>query len=380
MKIAFVYDALYPYSIGGGEKRYWEIASRLSAHHEVHMISWKYWDGAADLERDGIFYHGVGRPPSLYTEDGKRSIREAVEFGLRSARVATLGKFDVLEVCAFPYFHALPLWLISRVRREPVVMTWHEYWGDYWTQYLGRGAQAAQAVERVALPLADWRVAVSALTARRLRAGGRGGAQISVIPNGIDFDALSSVPRRAPEFDVTYVGRLIEHKRVDLLLQALRLLRQCLPDIRCQIVGTGPDHDRLERLAADLELGSSVRFRGHVDEKTVYNVIAGSKVLVMPSEREGFGMTVLEAAACGVPSIVVRGHYSAADEIVEDGVSGLVVDPDPRCLADAAESVIRSPDAGRRMGDAAQALASRYDWTKIADESLAIYERVRMAH
>jgi hypothetical protein len=83
MRIAFVYDALFPYVKGGAERRYHELARRLAAEHDVHHVSWQWWDGPATTTADGVTLHGVGRPPVLYGSDGKRTVREAVAFARR---------------------------------------------------------------------------------------------------------------------------------------------------------------------------------------------------------------------------------------------------------------------------------------------------------
>jgi phosphatidylinositol alpha-mannosyltransferase len=88
-------------------------------------------------------------------------------------------------------------------------------------------------------------------------------------------------------------------------------------------------------------------------------------------------MSVLEALACGVPAVVVRAPYSAAHEIVDDGVNGIVAEPSPRPLAEAISSLLQDPAKRGLMAEAAQQTASRYDWAAIAQKSLAVYEAVR---
>ena len=88
MKISLVYDAIYPYIKGGGEKRYYEIAQRLSAKgHEVHIYGQKLWSGDKIIKKEGIFYHGIAKSSSLYTQERKRSIKEAIMFGFCSLKM-----------------------------------------------------------------------------------------------------------------------------------------------------------------------------------------------------------------------------------------------------------------------------------------------------
>ena len=106
LRIAFVYDALFPYVKGGAERRYHELARRLSQRHDVHMVSWTWWDGAPDESLNGLTLHGVGKPPALYGTDGKRTIREAAAFSARALPTLLRGRWDVIDCSATPY---LPL-------------------------------------------------------------------------------------------------------------------------------------------------------------------------------------------------------------------------------------------------------------------------------
>jgi len=377
MRIAYIYDALYPFIKGGAEKRYHELGKRLSTDHEVHFISWKFWKGPSTYRQNGITLHGVGTPRPLYTAGGRRSIRESLDFALNLLKLYGTEKFDVIDCCAFPYLHMYTARLLFALRREPLVMTWHEYWGEYWDEYLGSLAAPAKLLERAAVPLAHSCVAVSELTAHRLKDLGGSRLPISVIPNGVNTQDITDIPAEGPTSDIIYVGRLLAHKKLDLLLEAVALLRGGHPRLRCLIVGTGPERERLRSLTATLMLEDHVTFTGEIPEENVYGLLKRSKVFVLPSIREGFGMSVLEALACGVPAVVVRAPYSAAHEIVADGVNGMVTEPSPRSLAEAISSLLENPAKRGLMAEAAQQAASRYDWAVIAQKSLAIYEAVR---
>ena len=83
MRIAIVYDAVYPYSLGGGERRYYELAIRLAqAGHEVHWYGMRWWSGPRIMHKDGVTYHAICPKLPLYTRSGRRSIIEAFIFGL----------------------------------------------------------------------------------------------------------------------------------------------------------------------------------------------------------------------------------------------------------------------------------------------------------
>src|SRR6266566_640130 len=195
LRIAFVYDALYPYVNGGAERRFLELGRRLSATHEVHFISWQWWDGPPRIVENGITFHGVGRPPRLYGEDGKRTVREAAAFSARLLPVLLRHSFDVIDCAATPYLPLVAAWVGSRVTRTRLVATWHEFWGEHWAEYLPHRplvAAAAQRIEGGSRHLGDRVVAVSEFTARRMRL--TDDRRVVVVGNGVALSEIDAQP------------------------------------------------------------------------------------------------------------------------------------------------------------------------------------------
>ena len=104
MKIAFVYDVIYPYVKGGVEKRVWELAVRLAHRgHEVHLFGMKFWNGEDTINREGVFLHGVCPAQKLYTS-GRRSIWQAFYFSFHLLSHLLKEKFDIIDCQQFPLF------------------------------------------------------------------------------------------------------------------------------------------------------------------------------------------------------------------------------------------------------------------------------------
>jgi L-malate glycosyltransferase len=372
LKIALVYDALYPYVRGGGERRYHEIGRRLAATHEVTYLTWQWWDGPARAELDGMRLVGVGRPPSLYGADGKRTVREAAAFAARIGLELGRGGFDIVDCSATPYLPLYAAWTATRLTRTPLVATWHEFWGDHWLEYLPDRplvARVARSLEVGTRPLGDAVVAVSDFTLRRM--GRAVTDRDRVVPNGVTTVSEAPVERLV---DVAYVGRLIDEKRLDLLIAAIRALRDAGRSVRCVIAGGGPARDGLIRQAAALGVSDLVELPGRLDDTTRDALLGGTRIFAMPSLREGFAMSVLEAQAAGAVPIVVRGPHTAATDLVTDGVDGLVCDPSPTSLAAAIGELLADEALRGRMALAARHAARRYDWDVIAAEMAAIYD------
>ncbi|MDH4335029.1 MAG: glycosyltransferase family 4 protein, partial [Chloroflexota bacterium] len=362
LRIGLVYDALYPYVTGGAEKRYHELAKRLAERHEVHYVTWRFWDGPDQIVEDGITLHGVGHPPALYGTDGKRTVREAVAFSARLLPVLLRQRWDVIDCSATPYLPLYASWLGSRVTRTPLVATWHEFWGEHWHDYLPRRpivARVARALEAGSRRLGDVTVPVSEFTARRM--GLPSESSDWIVGNGVHLDAINGTRRTAKRVDVVFVGRLIDEKRVDLLLDAIHALDGSFPELRCTIIGDGPERAALEQRAEQLGLGTRVTFAGRVEDARLYATMKAASVLVMPSAREGFGITVAEAQACGTVPLVARGPMSAASALVRDGVDGLLCDPIPAAMAEALRNLLSDPVRLAAMSRSAKRAARDYD-------------------
>jgi glycosyltransferase involved in cell wall biosynthesis len=373
LRIAFVYDALYPYQLGGAERRYWELGQQLKRGHDVHFVSWKHWEGPDRVAADGVTLHGVGRAPKLYGEDGKRTVREAASFAARLPGLLLREGFDVVDCSATPYVPVYACWLATRARRTPMVVTWHEFWGEHWRSYLPHRngvARAAQHLENRAVSFSDRLVAVSRFTAERMPTR----RTVEVVGNGICLDRFARYNGACVDSpDIVSVGRLIDEKRVDVLIEAVDRLRHRFPSLTCTIVGDGPERARLEGLVDRLDVRRHVRFMGSVDEATLVDVLHGASVLALPSVREGFGIAVIEAQACGAVPVVARAPHSAAWMLLEDGVDGLVCNPEADAFADAIGRLLADRESWTRMSGAALASAASRDWSTIAGQMERVY-------
>lgn len=362
MRIAVVTDVVMPFRQGGMERRVYEIGRRLARRgHDVHVVTMRWWEGPRVIELEGMTVHGICPPFELYG-GRRRSIRQALAFAMAAARYIAGGHVrpDVLEVQAFPYFPALAC---RAVTRTPMVVTWHEVWGSYWLRYLGAWGPAGMAIERLCARVGRLRIVVSdEVEARLLQLAAA--PPTAVVPGGVDTEAIATVPAASDAPELVFVGRLLAHKGGDLLLQALALLRARGKMPTLAIIGDGPERGRLEALARRLGVASQVRWLGRVPDCRLFAVLKGARALVLPSTREGFGLVVLEANACGRPAIVVDHPLNSSRHLVTDGRNGFVCRPTPGDLAHAiAIALQQGPD----MEEECRAAAAAYSWEASAD-------------
>lgn len=366
--IALVTDAIYPYHRGGKELRYFELGRRLARYADVHVYTMNWWKGPR-VKTDGLVtYRAISPPFSLY-KGNRRSISEAMLFSIACLRLLVY-RFDVIEADHMPYFQIFALRIIAAVKRKRLVVTWHEVWSQaYWREYLGPLGAVAWYVERLAMAMPHQIIAASRQTAEALREILGPRAAIITAPNGIDLDAVRAAYQDTETTDIVVVGRLISHKRIDLLLEAVALLHADGIPVTCRVIGDGPERENLYSLARSLGVADSVDFRHDVSEqKDVYALLKAAKVSVFPSAREGFGIAVLEALACGVPVVTTSVPANLAQHLVTRSSQGVVCEPSAPAIAEAvkpwltAEPGQRDPGPSRGGDD----WLAEYSWETIA--------------
>jgi len=285
MRIAFVYEGIYPFTVGGVEMRVWRLAKGLAARgHDVHIFGVKYWDGEDVITRDGLYLHGVCEPYKLYV-NGRRMIKEAIYFAAKVLLPLIRGNFELIDCQNFPYFPCFSAKLASIKRRSRLIITWHEVWGDYWLDYLGKKGVFGKIVERMVARLTSNVIAVSEMAKSDLeRISAKG--ETRVIPNGVDLARVSEVKSSNQESDIIFTGRLIKEKNVDLLIKSVSLIKDKIPEVHCIIVGDGPERANLERLTHELNLEGNILMTGFVeDDAQVISYLKASKVFGFPSTR-----------------------------------------------------------------------------------------------
>ncbi len=158
-------------------------------------------------------------------------------------------------------------------------------------------------------------------------------------------------------------SRLDRAKRLDLLLDAAARMRSPMPVL---LVGTGPDRERLEGIAAKLELGERVRFLGFVSDAELVDLYAGARVVYYAPVDEDYGFATVEAFGAARP-VVTTQDAGGVLEFVEDGVNGLICAPEAAALARALDALAADPALAERMGRAGRPLVDGITWEKVVD-------------
>lgn len=380
MRIALVSEVVYPYHTGGKEKRIFDITTRLARRgHTVDVYTMKWWDGAAVREESDVRLHGVVPFKSLYNvREGRRSIWQAVFFGYRIFFPILRARFDVLEVDHMPFFPLFSAKVVAILKRKKLVTTWHEVWGrTYWNEYLPRWGLFGFLIERLVSYLPDVIVSVSPLTTNRLQTIlGVPTEKIVTVPNGIDVLAIQQHPDEPKEYDCIFMGRMLSHKHVDYLIRSIEIVKRERRDVRCVIIGNGPERPRLLQLVRSLGLEDTIVMKEFVQQDELYALLRQSRVFVSASTREGFGIAVLEANAAGLPAIVIDHPENASKDLIRDGVEGYRCQLNEQAMAEKIAVLLRDEARRARMGVAAVANARQYDIRSVVQKVESVYQGV----
>ena len=378
LRVVAVSDSIYPYHKGGKELRYHELLNRLPARGiEVDLFTMRWWHDAppAGLVR----LHAIAPKLEMYA-NGRRTIWQALRFALSCLRLLFSPRPSVIEVDHMPYLQLFPLRLVAWRHRVPLVVTWHEVWGfDGWHRYLGRvGGAIAVLIEKSAMRLPDHIVAVADGTAERLRSGGVDPRRISVIHAGVLVAEIQGEAADSSAPEILSLGRLITHKRHDLVIKAFAHLRSGEFPVSLGIVGDGPERAALELLAEELGVRDHVTFYGALThDRQVWALLRGARVLAAPSEREGFGLAIAEGLAAGLAVVTTSHVNNEARHLIDEGVTGsLITSGDSEELADAITGWLCDPGDRDARARGFERRHPHLSWDGAADAYASLVRRL----
>jgi len=348
MKIA-IYQPRVSYYVGGGEVVPLEHAKHLSLRrHDVTLLTTR----APFIKESGLFVDFKKNNPKVNVQyidvptslkriydvrpglDWSRWHDESFHVGRLAQEWFGKNRFDVIALHNVVDSVAVPVGSKS-------VMHLHGYPRD-----LGD-------LQRVCLAIPDAYLAVSRFIKEKWLEFGVV-KKCGIAHNGIDSEKFKMNDNGKIEFDVVYAGRLLPIKGVEYLLEAVAHLHDKGVVARTAIIGDGPDRGRLETIVNKYRIDNAVSFLGKVSDARLLEVYQRSKVAVLPSyDREGVLTTMLEAAACGLPTITTTA--CSMNEFLTDEVNGLLVKPkDSKLLAKAIKRMLTDDKFRRAMGIAAR--------------------------
>ncbi|MGH7561956.1 MAG: glycosyltransferase family 4 protein [Gemmatimonadales bacterium] len=344
---------------GGAELHLFELFGRLAAAgHRVHLVCSGWPGGAATATVRGVTVERHG---------GRHSFALVARGAVR--RALARERWDVIV----EDINKLPLYLPGLTRLPFCALVPHLF-GTTAFQEASPVVAAAVALAERPIPRVYRRAgfhAISESTRDDLVARGVPAERIRVIHPGVTVAAgepATGLDRAgAPAF--LYVGRLKRYKGVEVALRALAIASRTRPDLTLDVAGTGDDAPRLERVARRLGLAGAVRFLGFVDEATKQALFRSAWANLFPSPKEGWGLTIMEAAAAGTPSLA--SDSPGLRDSVRHGETGfLVPHGDAAALAGRMLELAADPGLVARLGAAARRHALAWSWDDAAQATL----------
>lgn len=336
---------------GGAEIHLFELFSRLAARgHRVRLVCSGFAGAPATEVVDGVEVHRTGDRHS-FALLGRGAVRRALAAERPDVVIDDVNK--------------LPLYVPTLTDRPVYAIIPHLFGTTAFQEVSWPMAATVWAAERL-IPWVyrrAWFHAISDSTRDDLVARGIPRDRIAVVYPGVDATRFTIDPavRRADPARFVYIGRLKRYKGVEFLIRALAIARATRPELSVDIAGSGDDRPRLEALARELGQGEAVRFLGFVSEAQKLALLRQAVANVFPSPKEGWGITVMEAAACGTPSIA--SNAPGLRDSVRDGETGLLVPhADAPALAHAMLALAGDPARVAALGAAGRRHAERLSW------------------
>ncbi|MBT7392686.1 glycosyltransferase family 4 protein [archaeon] len=360
---------------GGVEARAYFLAKELSIKNEVYVLTSRR---KSQKKLDKIEKINILRIGPIYSYSNYGNLLQRIFFSLscffsirRIVKKYSIDVIDTLTYFTYP--------VILRNIKAKKFLTYHEVWIGEWVKNTGtKLGLVGEIAERVILFFVKITktkiISVSEFTRKKLVE--QGIKKVNVVNNGIDMQKYDSV--KVSKFDfptIGVIGRLINQKRVDDVLYALAIVKKKIPDIKLKIIGKGEEMKSLKKLTIKLHLEKNVEFLGYVKEHMdVIKTLKKCHLFVHASIREGFGIVLLESAACGIPFVAT--DIEPFIEVTKKGKGGMIFKKKNYYdLADKILEILKNKKKYGKKVEECSELAMEYNWDEIAEKLVRVYRK-----
>jgi len=360
---------------GGVETRCFYIARELAKRHNVTVISSQELNTSSQQVVEKIKIIRCGTPKE-YCQVG--AVKKRLSFMKEAYQIGRKIDVDLVEGADFPSY--LPAYYISKKQHIPAIAWYNDVWIGRWMGNIGliQGIMG-EILERFILKK-NWSffIANSNFTQKNLLNYGIDKEKVKVIYCGVDIEKCMGLDvKKDKEPNICCVSRLVKYKKIDVLIKAISYLRKKIQNIQCNIIGIGPELEKLKRLVREMDLENNVRFLGYIKKhKDVLKIIKRSQIFCLPSIIEGFGIVVIEAMACSTP--YVCSDIAALKEVTNNGIGGMLFEEEnPYDLAQKILCLLTEDRLYEKCIRDGLKLVQRYSWKNIANQTEMFYEEVR---
>ncbi len=350
---------------GGVEARNFYVAKYLAKKHQVTILTSRIKGTVEEEKIYGFNIVRVGKITDYKATTG--GFMSRTYFLYQAIKKGRTIKADVVEGTNF--LTHLIAYKIAKKNNVPVIAWYPDVWIGKWIEAVGFSGLVGEILERINLRLKfDAFIAISNQTKNKLLKYTN--SKIYVVPCGVDPKEYPQVVKKEPT--VICIARLAKYKNIKELILAFALLHKKNKNLKLKIVGRGPEEKTLKDLAANLLLQKSVLFLSNFKRRDLIALLSRAKVFCLPSQTEGFGISVIESAACGVPYVI--SDIPVFKEITKNYAGGLSFKlHDINDLAKKMSSLLYDPASYSKKSREAKLLASNYSWESIAAQTETIY-------
>ncbi|MDH5689840.1 MAG: glycosyltransferase family 4 protein [Candidatus Bathyarchaeota archaeon] len=351
MKIALLTELFYPH-MAGCERRFLEIGKRLArGGHEVHVFTLRHSGNLPKEELiEGMLVHRYADSTNYVSPKRFRSFNGVLKYSFATFFRLLAQDFDVYYSNEWPLLHSL----CAKPVASPLVQEWCEVWTN---------SLKVTLLQKLLKRLGDYHVAVSEFTKQRLLNFLKfDPEEVSLVPNGVDNSRFYSDPHDKVFGRIIYVGRIVPHKHVEMLVDAFHRVKEKASETELHIVGSGSSLLSIEEKASGV---NDCFVHGFLPDSRLIDLLKSAWLFILPSEREGSGIAALESMAAGTPVITVNFPNNATKEMI-DGMNGLVVSPKAEAIAEATLALLDDENRWLKMSNCACSFAKEYDWELIA--------------
>jgi glycosyltransferase involved in cell wall biosynthesis len=350
---------------GGAEVHLEEILKRLVQYgHQVDLLCSNYAGGSRTDNTAGINIHRAG---------SRSNFNIMAPFGVR--RLINSNRYDVVieDINKIPFFSPL-------YQKLPTLVVIPHLFADTIFQEINFVLGTYIYLAEKPVPSIYKRnrfMVISKSTADEVEKRGIPRENIDVVECGIDKDIYRFDPS-IPKFEIPtllYVGRLKKYKNIETPIRAMPLIREVIPNARLVIIGSGDHQPDLQNLALSLGLGDAVEFKGYIPQAEKISYLRRSHISVYPSLKEGWGLTNIEANACG--TAVLASRVPGLRDSVDEGRSGLLFEfGNIEQFAEMAAKMIGDEDFRRSLEMGGLRWAADFSWEKTARATEDILKRI----
>ena len=379
MRVAIIYQYIYPQNFGGGEKRLYEIFSRFPKNIEIDWFVQyqENYDSFYELKRFSITAFEKNKK-----NDVRRSILEIFRYCYFLLTRVDLRKYDIIHIGQMPFFHILALQLKSKImnlfykKTAYISIDWWEFWGNYWLTKHGKYFGVIGAiVERMILFLATHLIVISPKTYKDVN--GKTRARLELIHNGVDFKKINAVVSIEKKYDFIILGRLEEWKNPMMGVQVFQKMLEQDSSLKLLIVGDGSYAKFLNDYIMSNNIQKNVFMHGKAADEQIFSLLKNAKMMLLFSKQEGGGsITLFEANACGLPVATASFENGIDREIVTIKNGFFFTEHDHNFIASELLKVLKSDDLLHELSETSKDFVKNFDWSILSKQYFDFFENI----